>query len=494
MQSMQRRFGRTTTKRADDSQVAVLLKDFDDADTLLSRIVDSTKAWRDAWVSIATFQSRMIDEFDGMYAPLVGSSETPAVHKPEETDPILLARTNRLRREYDELRDDMIQELGAVETRMTQPAASAKSYLDPMKKVIKKRNEKKVDFEKYQGKVDSLISKPKRSDRENANLDKANADCATAKDVYNAADHDLLQRLPTLISLLFSLAPIILRAQVEIQNRMLAHYYTVLHTYCEDEGFPSPPPPMDQVVNEWELAIQPAQSRIEGLGCLAQGKAIRRENEAQARNKRPPLGDRTASNITTRSVSSIRSTRTAPPPVLATKPCGLEARSPSPASSLMTARGSFSVGSIASSASTPPLASGGDHYMPPPVESPAPTPAVAPVVSPFPQPVAAPTGVRMSPAGPNIDYFQHSQQTKPSPLGATDLASAIKKKRPPPPPSKPKPVFVTAVYDFDGQGSGDLSFREGDRIRVVHKTDSVDDWWEGELHGQLGPFPANYVE
>lgn len=38
MQSVQRRFGRLTTTRADDSQVAVLLKDFDDADTLLSRV------------------------------------------------------------------------------------------------------------------------------------------------------------------------------------------------------------------------------------------------------------------------------------------------------------------------------------------------------------------------------------------------------------------------------------------------------------------------
>lgn len=49
-----------------------------------------------------------------------------------------------MRREYDELRVDMIQELGTVEARMTQPALTAKSYLDPMKKAIKKRNEKKV--------------------------------------------------------------------------------------------------------------------------------------------------------------------------------------------------------------------------------------------------------------------------------------------------------------------------------------------------------------
>lgn len=91
----------------------------------------------------------MIDEFDGIYSPIVGSSETPSPHQPRETDPTRLARTNRLRREYDELRSDMIQELSSVEARMTQPALTAKSYLDPMKKVIKKRNEKKVSLSFY---------------------------------------------------------------------------------------------------------------------------------------------------------------------------------------------------------------------------------------------------------------------------------------------------------------------------------------------------------
>ena len=75
---------------------------------------------------------------------------------------------------------------------------------------------------------------------------------------------------------------------------------------------------------------------------------------------------------------------------------------------------------------------------------------------------------------------------------------AAKKKPPPPPPPKKVGSFhgeyVTAMYDFDSQGEGDLSFREGDRIRVVKKTNSSQDWWEGELRGQRGSFPANYVK
>lgn len=77
------------------------------------------------------------------------------------------------------------------------------------------------------------------------------------------------------------------------------------------------------------------------------------------------------------------------------------------------------------------------------------------------------------------------------------MLAAAKKKPPPPPPKRigsNQGLFVTALYDFGGQSAGDLAFREGDRIRVLKKTDSTDDWWEGELRGVKGSFPANYVD
>ncbi|XP_067311331.1 SH3 domain-containing YSC84-like protein 1 [Pseudorasbora parva] len=54
-------------------------------------------------------------------------------------------------------------------------------------------------------------------------------------------------------------------------------------------------------------------------------------------------------------------------------------------------------------------------------------------------------------------------------------------------------LVVTAVHPFTGQQPGDLSFSVGDRITVITKTDSQYDWWEGELRGQVGIFPANFV-
>ena len=51
-----------------------------------------------------------------------------------------------------------------------------------------------------------------------------------------------------------------------------------------------------------------------------------------------------------------------------------------------------------------------------------------------------------------------------------------------------------ALYDFPGQGRGDLSFREGDRIKVLKRTDTDQDWWLGEVNGVQGNFPANYCK
>jgi amphiphysin len=77
--------------------------------------------------------------------------------------------------------------------------------------------------------------------------------------------------------------------------------------------------------------------------------------------------------------------------------------------------------------------------------------------------------------------------------------SVIGKKPPPPPPlkSKPKSVppkhYVVALYDFEAQAEGDLSFKAGDRIEVIEKTASSEDWWTGKLNGVQGVFPGKYL-
>ncbi|KAI9493655.1 hypothetical protein BDB00DRAFT_821999 [Zychaea mexicana] len=48
-----------------------------------------------------------------------------------------------------------------------------------------------------------------------------------------------------------------------------------------------------------------------------------------------------------------------------------------------------------------------------------------------------------------------------------------------------------ALYPFDGPNPQDLSFNQGDIIRVHEKVNN--DWWRGSCNGKTGLFPSNYV-
>ncbi|EEH33892.1 hypothetical protein PAAG_04941 [Paracoccidioides lutzii Pb01] len=478
MNSVHRQFGKFMKRSADDSHVSVLLKDFDDADKLLARVIDSSKAWRDAWTSILTYQSRLVQEFDSLYNPIVGSSEPSTSHSPIETPEVTLARTSRLNEAYEELKTELLTEINSVDERMIKPAMNAKDYLQPMKKIIKKRDDKKLDFERYQSRVDTSRKKMKRSDRDNSALAKAEIDLSRAKDEYNAADEHLRTHLPPLITATFSILPHLLAAQIDIQNNLLALYYTTLHNYCEQENFPSPPPPMDLIIQTWERDILPAQREVESIGCVAYRKGSRQPRTSEEHRNGTyanGLGSRRPSSqsvICKSSASPISNIRP-PSPVFESKPRSND-HSPPSINAISFTKPKYS----------PPISSG------PPSE-----------ISDYSTNTNTSAGVTPSgytPGGPRMDYFSRERQPSGAgggSLGMTQMAAAAAKKKPPPPPPRAASshaVFVTALYDFPGQGAGDLAFREGDRIRVLKKTDSTDDWWEGELKGMKGSFPANY--
>jgi len=59
----------------------------------------------------------------------------------------------------------------------------------------------------------------------------------------------------------------------------------------------------------------------------------------------------------------------------------------------------------------------------------------------------------------------------------------------PTPPSKG--VKAQALFDFNAQESNELPFKVGDIITIVKQSG---EWWEGELNGQKGLLPSNYVK
>lgn len=101
----------------------------------------------------------------------------------------------------------------------------------------------------------------------------------------------------------------------------------------------------------------------------------------------------------------------------------------------------------------------------------------------------------------SVDYtVENEEQPAPEPIQEivqtpikeepVSVEPTIQKK---PPPSV---SYCIALYDYDGEEDEELTFDEGQVIKVISKcAHGVDDgWWRGELEGRVGNFPSLVVE
>jgi len=51
----------------------------------------------------------------------------------------------------------------------------------------------------------------------------------------------------------------------------------------------------------------------------------------------------------------------------------------------------------------------------------------------------------------------------------------------------------TALYDYEAQAEGDLSFTAGEVIEIVQRGASENEWWTGKVAGRQGQFPGEFL-
>jgi amphiphysin len=76
-----------------------------------------------------------------------------------------------------------MDEVMMMDSRVIRPASDVKEYLQPVRKTIKKREAKRLEWERYIDRVNTASSKMGRSDKENSTLTKLEEDLARASDV-----------------------------------------------------------------------------------------------------------------------------------------------------------------------------------------------------------------------------------------------------------------------------------------------------------------------
>lgn len=92
----------------------------------------------------------------------------------------------------------------------------------------------------------------------------------------------------------------------------------------------------------------------------------------------------------------------------------------------------------------------------------------------------------------SVDYTVDNEDQTVDSMQSPDQVSVIMA----PQKKKSDVMYCIALYDYDATAEDELTFEEGQIIKIVTKTaHGVDDgWWEGELDGKFGNFPSLVVE
>ena len=97
-----------------------------------------------------------------------------------------MQRTFKLKETYEELRTDLLEEMALIDSRILTPTTDARACITPMRKTIKKRENKRLDYEQAQDKASKLQRKIGRTPKDDKALAKIEDDMARAEVVRHS--------------------------------------------------------------------------------------------------------------------------------------------------------------------------------------------------------------------------------------------------------------------------------------------------------------------
>ncbi|KAG0202949.1 hypothetical protein BGX28_004702 [Mortierella sp. GBA30] len=427
-----------------------------------------------------------------------------------------------------EIRDLLLPEVDKLEATVVHPLTEMQNLMKMIRKSIVKRDHKLVDYDRFRISLKKLQDKKERTLSDEKQIFKLESQLEVATADYEGLNNLLKEELPGYFWLRTQLMEPIFHSffflQLRVYNILLdridplsrSGYYDltmdVVQGYDARKDDITPTLESVEIITKRAITTsytskyaRPSHDTSPTGSAPGTPKSYGASNSSlnDGRNHSPPAPPATKpwQTATTPKPWQQAGAQASAVPPTAPKPWQAATAAAAPAPPAPAPKPWQAAG--ASSAPTPrpwqaATRSTQQPSPPPAYTSPPPAPTPAPALAAAAAPASS--GYR----GPNVHLHVSPFSTGiAGAIAATAAGAAIQagktsvaNKKPPPPPV-PRRLgvkMVVALYDYDAQQDGDLSFKKDDRIEIVERTASTEDWWTGKLNGRQGVFPGNYVQ
>ncbi|KAJ2701905.1 BAR adaptor protein Hob1 [Coemansia sp. IMI 209128] len=488
-------------------------------DDLRARFIDLEQATKDLFLQAAKFrdsirgmllyQTSYLEQVLAMYRPI--STDPEGVSQPvgdyvdEGASPELLRVAEEFHRRVESIKHKIDPQLGALDTSVVEPLQEMMTMLKNVHKVLQKRDHKLIDYDRHRTTVEKMEAKEgaegQRSLGEEKSYQKTMAQYQESSRMYNYFNDRLKADLTQLLALRQAFIDPIFIKFFRVQHQL----YSDLFREFSEAARNCPAFDLSTSVHaawepKWGRALQCLGSLdIFGVGPMMVAPlpledvdrsmmgTIKGTFKKKDKSATPTPAPGIFRRESTASSASGLGANPMPPtgaPIAGGSPYGtyqssLPQQQPPPPADTKSPYGNYE--------SSFPQQQQQPQQLPPPADVKSP---YGNYESSFPQ---QPPGGGYAPAGAHASTSAAAGAPPPAYTSPLVDKPPVAAARTAPPPPRSNVQYVVALYDYSALTEGDLSFHEGDRIELVHRAESKDDWWTGRLNGVEGVFPGTYV-
>ncbi|EJS42197.1 rvs167p [Saccharomyces arboricola H-6] len=425
---------------------------FQELEQETKKLSEESKRYSTAVNGMLTHQIGFAKSMEEIFKPISGKMSDPNATIPED-NPEGIEASEQYRGIVAELQETLKPDLALVEEKIVTPCQELLKIITYIRKMATKRNHKKLDLDRHLNTYSKHEKKKEPTAKDEERLYKAQAQVEVAQQEYDYYNELLKTQLPVLFSLE---AEFVKPLFVSFYFMQLNIFYT-LYNKLQDMKIPY-----------FDLNSDIVESFVA---------------------KRGNVEEQTDSLTITHfkigySKAKLEMTK---------RKYGAGAAEGSPVSGAASGTG-FSAGYASPTSPTSPTPTGYGYGAAPGYGAqPAVqygTAAAAAIPAAMPQYAAA-----QSPSLAGTAFQQPQQQQQgPPPAYSNPLASPMTGAPAVATTAALGVETVTALYDYQAQAAGDLSFPAGAVIEIVQRTPDANEWWTGRYNGQQGVFPGNYVQ
>ncbi|KAG0276370.1 hypothetical protein BGZ95_007616 [Linnemannia exigua] len=503
----------TSRERTRDDEFTELNNKFTTCEKITANLLQEVMKYRDNVTSMLNHQAEFGIVLAEIYDPNLSMSGGEVTPRRAPTAPESIQAVDDFQAVMRETRDILLPEVDKLEMTVVRPLTEMQNNMKLIRKTMTKREHKLVDYDRYRISLKKLNDKKERTLNDEKQIYKLESQLEVATADYEGLNGLLREELPGFfyynIKLMEPIFNTFYYLQLNIYNIMLQRITPLANSGYYDltmnvlQGYEARKQDTAPTVESVELITRKSvtasyQSKY-GRPSLEEGAEEYQGVPAQAPNAHrgyspiaPTPGTKSwEAGVASAGAKPWQTGGSAAPPAM-----------PAPGLKPWQTGGS-AVSASAAAPGAKPWQTGAASSAPPPAYNAQSAPAAEQSESRY----GGPSNVNIH-LTPSISgtiaataaaaATSHAMNSFSATLNQMQAQAAAKKG---PPPPIPKRIGVpggakmaVALYDYDAQQAGDLSFRKDDHIEIVERSNNPNEWWTGKLNGKQGIFPGTYVQ